>query len=77
MAVSQKIDNFDKLISLAGDERWYTIPSFYMVQFIDKYGDFDGFFPALCQTQQEAKELAKKLKEEKGENTTVAKHINS
>lgn len=76
MAVSQKIDNFDKIISLAGDERWYTMPSFYMVQFIDKYGDSDGFFPALCQTRTEAKELAEKLSKEKGENTTVIKHIN-
>ena len=76
MAVSQKIDNLNSLIALAGDERWYTMPSFYMVQFIDKYGDFDGFFPALCQTQQEAKELAEKLNKEKGENTSIIKHIN-
>ena len=76
MAVSQKIDNLNSLIALAGDERWYTMPSFYMVQFIDKYGDFDGFFPALCQTQQEAKELAEKLSKEKGENTSIIKHIN-
>lgn len=52
------------------------MPSFYMVQFLDKDGRFDGFFPAMCQTKKEAKELAKKLQEEKGENTTVAKHIN-
>lgn len=76
MAVSQKIDNLNTLIAFAGDERWYTMPSFYMVQFIDKYGDFDGFFPALCQTQQEAKELADKLSKEKGENTSIIKHIN-
>lgn len=76
MAVSQKIDNLDKIISLAGDERWYTMPSFYMVQFIDKYGEFTGFFPALCQTQQEAKELADKLSKETGENTSIVKHIN-
>ena len=76
MAVSQKIDNLDRLIALVGDERWYTPPSFYMVQFLDKDGRFDGFFPAMCQTKKEAKELAEKLKEEKDENTTVAKHIN-
>ena len=47
-----------------------------MVQFMDENGGFDGFFPALLQTHKEAKELAEKLQEEKGENTLVAKHIN-
>ena len=50
------------------------MPSFYMVQFIDKQGNFDGFFPALCQTHKEAEELAKKLSEETEENTNVVKY---
>lgn len=74
MAVSEKIDNLDKLISLASEERWYTMPSFYMVQFIDKSGTFDGFFPALCQTHKEAEELSAKLSEGTEENTHVVKY---
>lgn len=56
---SQEIHDFDKMIEMAEEKRWYVLPQFWAVGYKDKDGNLAGYYPFLFDNKKEAQAFSK------------------